>query len=220
MQPDKSRLDELHGAAEQMGLQLSDNQVRQLLGHLDLLAKWNKSFNLTAIREPTDMLRQHLLDSLAVVPALCRSTSRTARKIVDVGSGAGFPGLSLASALPEATIVCVDSVGKKVGFLRQVIAELGIVNASAEHARIETLTDLNADVVTSRAFASLADFTALTRKHLSPSGIWMAMKGKSPDQEMALLTSDVEVFHVEQLTVPGLQSERCLVWMRPVLHSA
>ncbi len=197
-----------------MGLELDGRQVEQLISHLELLVKWSQTYNLTAIREPTAILRQHLLDSLASVPALLRADPAY-KTIVDVGSGAGFPGLTLAIALPESKVLCVDSVGKKVGFIRQVIAELGIGNAVAAHSRIESLQPIEADLVTSRAFASLADFTKLSRKHLSPSGVWMAMKGRTPTTEVDELDADVEVFHVEQLHVPGVEAERCLVWLRP-----
>ena len=214
MFPDSSNVHSLFQISRQMGLELSEIQIQQLLRHLDLLVKWNKIYNLTAIRVREDMLSLHLLDSLIAVPAIHKSVAHTPRKIVDVGSGAGFPGLVIAVAVPDAKIVCVDSVGKKVGFIRQVIAELGLSNASAVHSRIENLPALEADLITSRAFTSLRDFTALTSNHLAPSGVWMAMKGKTPEAEISNLAPRVEVFHVEQLSVPGLLSERCLVWMR------
>lgn len=215
MPPDQTATDELLDAEQAIGLTLSDQQRQQLLAHLELLGKWNQAYNLTAIRDPSDMRRQHLFDSLAVIPALLRQCAGAPKRLLDVGSGAGFPGLSLAVALPDTRITCVDSVGKKAGFMRQVIAELGLGNATAEHARIEQLPEAGADVVTSRAFASLADFTSLTARHLSPAGVWMAMKGKVPDDEIADLPTAVEVFHVEQLQVPGVPGDRCLVWMRP-----
>ncbi|MEO8278098.1 MAG: 16S rRNA (guanine(527)-N(7))-methyltransferase RsmG [Ideonella sp.] len=219
MQPEENRLSNLLEASRQLGLALTAHQGIQLIGHLDLLVKWNKTYNLTAIRDPAEMVLQHLLDSLAVVPALRRSTTKASPRILDVGSGAGFPGLTLAAAMPDSQIICVDSVGKKIGFIRQVIAELGLANAKAEHSRIENLPNVDADVITSRAFASLREFTALTRQHLASDGVWMAMKGKVPDEEIADLELSTQVFHVEQLSVPGLESERCLVWMRPTLAS-
>jgi 16S rRNA (guanine527-N7)-methyltransferase len=112
-------------------------------------------------------------------------------------------------------VVCVDTVGKKAAFIRQAAVELGLRNLGAEHARVEALKSSPFDIITSRAFASLVDFTRLSRALLGPQGVWMAMKGKTPADELSALPSDVEVFHVEPLSVPGLNAERCLVWMRP-----
>jgi 16S rRNA (guanine527-N7)-methyltransferase len=155
---------------------------------------------------------------------------------LDVGSGAGLPGVALAIALPEVLalpllaagagppeapplptvrVTCVDAVAKKAGFIRQVAAELGLSQLQALHGRIETLKMAPADVITCRAFASLADIVRLTRVHLAPSGVWMALKGAVPTDEIAALPTDVEVFHVEPLQVPHLNAQRCLVWMRP-----
>jgi 16S rRNA (guanine527-N7)-methyltransferase len=121
----------------------------------------------------------------------------------------------IAALNPGVHVTCVDTVGKKAAFVRQAAGELGLKNLLAEHARVEQLKAAPFDVIVSRAFASLADFTRLTRQHLAPRGVWMAMKGKTPDDEMAQLPADLTVFHVEHLTVPGLQAERCLVWIRP-----
>lgn len=134
-------------------------------------------------------------------------------RLLDVGSGGGLPGVLLAIARPDVQVCCVDTVGKKAAFVRQVAAELRLSNLRAEHARVEDLHTQH-DIITSRAFASLADFIALTRERLAPAGVWMAMKGKSPDDERAALPPDIDVFHVEQIQVPGLDAERCLVWMR------
>jgi 16S rRNA (guanine527-N7)-methyltransferase len=137
-----------------------------------------------------------------------------AKRLLDVGSGGGLPGVVLAVLESDLSVTCVDTVGKKAAFVRQVAAELGLRNLHAEHARVEQLQLPSFDIVTSRAFASLADFTALTRRHLAPSAVWMAMKGKRPEDEVAALPADIDVFHVEPLRVPGLEAERCLVWMR------
>jgi 16S rRNA (guanine527-N7)-methyltransferase len=134
-------------------------------------------------------------------------------RLLDVGSGGGLPGVLIAVLCPGLQVSCVDTVGKKAAFIRQVGAELGLRNLRAEHARVEQLPG-RYDLITSRAFATLADFVALTRERLMPEGLWLAMKGKRPDEEIAALTTDVEVFHVEPLAVPGLDAERCLVWMR------
>jgi 16S rRNA (guanine527-N7)-methyltransferase len=206
----------LQSGLTQLGLPLSPTQVDLLLAYQALIAKWNRVYNLTAVRSPEEMLTHHLLDSLAVAPALtARFGAERPFRLLDVGAGAGLPGVVIAIALPQAQVTCVDTVAKKASFIRQVAAELGLKNLQSEHARVEALRPQQADVVTSRAFASLADFVALTHQHLRPDGVWMAMKGKPPEAETADLPDDVEVFHVEPLTVPGLDAERCLVWMRP-----
>jgi 16S rRNA (guanine527-N7)-methyltransferase len=135
--------------------------------------------------------------------------------VLDVGSGGGLPGVVLAAMCPTSKVICVDTVGKKAAFVRQAAMELGLPNLEGEHARVEKLRAPAFDLVTSRAFASLADFVSLTRQHLAAGGAWMAMKGKPPEAEMAALPPDIEMFHVEHLDVPGLAAERCLVWMRP-----
>jgi 16S rRNA (guanine527-N7)-methyltransferase len=198
--------------------------VDRLLAYLDLLARWNATYNLTAVREPQQMLTQHLADCLAVVGPLSRQLDQVPRsdsdkspslRVLDVGSGGGLPGVVLAAMLPRWQVVCVDTVGKKAAFIRQVAAELGLGNLDAEHARVEALRAVPFDVITSRAFSSLVDFTRLTRQLLAPQGVWMAMKGKVPRDEISALPAEIQVFHVEPLAVPGLDAERCLVWMRP-----
>jgi 16S rRNA (guanine527-N7)-methyltransferase len=183
--------------------------------YLSLLVKWNAAYNLTAVRDPAQMRAQHLADCLAVIEPLRRQLGggRPVR-VLDVGSGGGLPGVVLAIAEPAWEVTCVDAVGKKAAFIRQVAAEVALPNLHAEHARVELLRAPLFDVITARAFASLADFTRLTRALLAPGGIWMAMKGRRPDDELAALPPDVTAFHVEPLTVPGLQAERCLIWIR------
>lgn len=199
-----------------LSLDISDTQGELLHRFMALLQRWNGTYNLTSVRDPTQMLTQHLADCLAIVPALRRQRDASnAKRLLDVGSGGGLPGVVLAILESSLSATCVDTVGKKAAFVRQVAAELGLRNLHAEHARVEQLAAAPFDIVTSRAFASLLDFTALTKRHLAPGAVWMAMKGKRPDDEMAALPVDVEVFHVEQLVVPGLDAERCLVWMRP-----
>lgn len=206
----------LIAAATQLGLALAETHVELLLSYLDLLQRWNRTYNLTAVRDPDQMLTQHLVDCLAVIGPLDRHFGASApRRLLDVGSGAGLPGVVIAALRPQVDVTCVDAVGKKAAFIRQVAVTLRLPNLHAEHARVEHLDAGQFDVVTSRAFASLADFTALTRKHLADDGIWLAMKGKDPSDEGAALPPGVELFHVEQLTVPGLDAARCLVWMRP-----
>lgn len=203
-----------------LGLEASARQQDQLWGHALLMGKWNRVYNLTALRSPQDMLTHHLLDSLAVVPALDRhlATGRGAAsaplRVMDVGSGGGLPGVTLAVMRPQLQVVCVDAVVKKTTFIQQVAAELGLDHLKAVHGRVEALSLPPFDLITSRAFASLADMVALTRGHLAPGGVWMAMKGQHPHEEIAALPPDIEVFHVEPLTVPGLDAQRCVVWMR------
>ena len=201
------------GAAE-LGLSLSDAQFGQLLAYLALIQKWNRVYNLTAVRDPQDMLRHHLLDSLTAVAPLVRHTRGQPAKVLDVGSGGGLPGIVLAICRPELEVSCVDTVGKKAAFIAQVAASLKLPNLHGLHARVETLAG-PFDVVCCRAFAALPDFVTWSRGALAPQGVWMAMKGKHPQAEIDGLPADVQVFHVEPLTVPGLDVERCMVWMRP-----
>jgi 16S rRNA (guanine527-N7)-methyltransferase len=183
--------------------------------YLGLLAKWNAAYNLTAVRDPSQMRAQHLADCLAVVEPLRRQIGAgIPARVLDVGSGGGLPGVVLAIAEPVWQITCVDAVGKKAAFIRQVAAELALPNLRAEHARVETLQAAPFDVITARAFAALAEFTRVTSMLLAPAGVWMAMKGKRPDAELAALPSTIKAFHVEPLQVPGLAAERCLVWLR------
>ena len=208
--PQQQRLAE---GATALGLNLSAAQHAQLLAYLDLLAKWNKVYNLTAVRDPAEMLTHHLLDSLAVIAPLVRHTQGGAARVLDVGSGGGLPGVVIAICCPEMSVACVDAVAKKAAFVQQAAGVLGLSNLRGVHARVETLTG-PFDVVGSRAFASLVDFTSGSQAALAPQGVWMAMKGKHPAEEMVVLPAGVEVFHVEQLAVPGLDAERCIVWMR------
>jgi 16S rRNA (guanine527-N7)-methyltransferase len=193
---------------------LTDTQVDQLLAYVAMMGQWGKTYNLTAVRNPADMLRLHLLDSLVVRAPLWRHLKGQPAAVLDVGSGGGLPGVVLAITMPQLEVVCVDAVSKKTAFVRQVAAELRLPNLRAEHARVETLQAKPWDVITSRAFASLLDFVTLTQTLRAPAGVWMAMKGKHPADEIAVLPPDVAVFHVEPLQVPGLAAERCLVWMR------
>lgn len=205
--------DEIAALCAQCGLQPGATQLQALADYLALLQRWNATYNLTAVRDPSAMLTQHLADCLAVVAPVLRQGE--SGRLLDVGSGGGLPGVVIATLLPAWHVTCVDAVGKKMAFVRQVAGTLPLPNLHAEHTRIEQLKHPPYRLITSRAFASLADFTRLTRPHLAPGGVWMAMKGRAPDDELAELPPDVEVFHVEQLAVPGLDAQRCLVWMRP-----
>ena len=203
----------LQTGAEALGTPITEAQADTLLAYLALLQRWNATHNLTAIRDPAAMLTQHLADCLAVIPPLRRHLPQG--RLLDVGSGGGLPGVVVAVMQPGIDVTCVDAVGKKAAFVRQVAGVLGLRNLHAAHARVEDLREAPFDVITSRAFASLADFVALTRRHLGADGVWLAMKGREPADEIAALPADVEVFHVEPLQVPGLDAQRCLVWMRP-----
>ncbi|HMN22486.1 MAG TPA: 16S rRNA (guanine(527)-N(7))-methyltransferase RsmG [Ottowia sp.] len=201
------------GTAE-LGLALDAPALGDLLAYLDLLAKWNRVYNLTALRDPEQMLTHHLLDSLAVVAPLRRHTGGAAVRLLDVGSGGGLPGAVIAICCPEIEVTCVDAVAKKASFIQQVSATLGRGNLQGRHARVESIEQCF-DVIVSRAFASLGDFVRLSRHARAEGGIWLAMKGKVPSDEIAALPAWVQVFHVEHLIVPGLDAERCLVWLRP-----
>ena len=206
----RARLSE--GAAA-LGVTLSDEQRGQLLDYLALLGKWNKVYNLTAVRDPAEMLTHHLLDSLSIIAPLRRHTGGQPARLLDVGSGGGLPGVVIAICFPEIQVSCVDAVAKKAAFVQQVAVALRLPNLRGVHARVEAVQD-KFDVITSRAFASLADFTEWSAPALAEGAVWLAMKGKRPDDEIAALPPGVEVFHVEQLQVPGLGAERCLLWLR------
>lgn len=199
----------------------SDPRLERYLG---LLAQWNTAYNLTAIRDPVQMRTQHVADCAAVVEPIRRELSRKAdgpptagdaKRLLDVGSGGGLPGVILALAEASWDVTCVDAVGKKAAFIRQVASELGLPNLHAEHARVEALKLPPFDLIICRAFAALPEFVEVTRELLAANGVWVAMKGKRPDNELAALAPNVDVFHVEPLTVPGLDAHRCLIWMRP-----
>jgi 16S rRNA (guanine527-N7)-methyltransferase len=203
----------LREGAEALGVPLTGGQLAQLLDFVDLIGKWNKVYNLTAVRDPAEMINQHLLDSLAVIQPLRRHTGGREVRLLDVGSGAGLPGVVIAICCPEVQVDCVDAVAKKAAFIQQVAVALKLANLRSLHSRVERLTGPY-DVIVSRAFASLADFVNWSAGALAPGGVWLAMKGRHPDQEIAELPPAAQMFHVEQLRVPGVDAERCIVWMR------
>ena len=204
----------LRSGVEALGLVLTDTQIKHLLDYAALIQKWNKVYNLTALRDPAEMLTHHLLDSLTAVAPLARHTQGQSIKVLDVGSGGGLPGVVLAICMPELQVTCVDTVAKKAAFVQQVAVSLRLPNLRGIHARVESLADPYT-VICSRAFASLPDFVSWSRMALAEGGVWMAMKGKHPQAEIDALPADVKVFHVEPLNVPGLDVERCMVWMAP-----
>ena len=208
---------QLRAGLQALDLALDDAQITALLDYVDLIQKWTRVYNLTAVRDPQDMLTHHLLDSLAVVRPLRQQLAALGRdesvRVLDVGAGAGLPGVVLAICCPSMTVHCVDTVAKKAAFVQQAAVSLKLPRLRGIHARVESLTEPY-DLVCSRAFASLADFTQWSVGALAPQGVWMAMKGKHPAAELLALDPALQVFHVEPLQVPGLDAERCLVWMR------
>lgn len=189
------------------GSALDDAQIESLLRYLDLLARWNRTYNLTAVRDPAAMVTRHLLDSLAILPWVPEG------RLLDAGSGAGLPGLPLAIARPQLEVTLLDSAGKKVRFLSQACRELGLANVTPVQARLESyLPALEFQAVVSRAFASLADFARAAR-HLAGTAHLLAMKGRYPGDELAALPSWLRIESIEPLAVPGLQEDRHLVIM-------
>lgn len=203
----------LDAGARLLGVSLEPVQLDHLLAYLGLLQKWAKVYNLTALRDRQEMLTHHLLDSLAVVGPLLKQTAGRPVRLLDVGSGAGLPGAVIAICCPQVRVDCVDTVAKKAAFIQQAAATLLLPNLRGLHARVESL-DEPYDLIVSRAFASLADFVHWSAGALAREGVWMAMKGKHPAHEFEALPATVAVFHVEQLAVPGLDAERCLIWLR------
>jgi 16S rRNA (guanine527-N7)-methyltransferase len=212
----RPREPDLRAGLQALQLDVSDGQVAQLLDYLDLIAKWTQVYNLTAVRDPAEMLTHHLLDSLAVISPLRRHLAEAGlshASLLDVGSGAGLPGVVIAICCPEVAVTCVDTVAKKAAFIKQAALALKLPRLNGLHARVETIGQ-PFDVICSRAFASLHDFTQWSAGALKPGGVWLAMKGKYPADEIVALPASAEVFHVEQLQVPGLDAERCILWVR------
>lgn len=205
-------------ACEAMGVVLSSEKRQKLIDYLNNLLKWNKTYNLTAIRNPEQGLIHHIFDSLSVVAPLKKYfeiKKIEAPKIMDVGSGGGLPGSVLAIALDQARITCVDTVEKKTSFIRQMASVLKLNNLEAIHSRVENIEPAHADLVISRAFASLEDFADLSGRHVKQDGILVGMKGKNPGEEIEALINKGQwkIEKIESLLVPELQADRCLVWM-------
>jgi 16S rRNA (guanine527-N7)-methyltransferase len=198
---------ELERGCEQLGFQLAAPSLQQLDDYLDLIVKWNAVHNLTAIREKPKMVTHHVLDSLAVAPHLAPNSS-----VLDVGSGAGLPGIPLAIARPDLRVTLLDSNRKKAAFLQQAIATLKLTNVAIAAERVEAFVAPHAfDVVISRAFSDLAEFAASSACHLAPNGVLFAMKGVHPHEELARLPANFLLKEVVTLTVPGLDAQRRLV---------
>ena len=204
-QMNKSLSDQLQQGIAQLGLSIDNDAQQKLLAYLALLVKWNKTYNLTAIRDPHQMVTHHLLDSLAVLPHLEKG------RWLDVGCGAGLPGLVLAICQPDWEITLIDSNSKKTGFVQQAIIELAITNARVHCIRVEDFQPkLKYGGIISRAFTELGDFVRITRHLLMPDGSWVAMKGL-PEQELANVPVECTIKKIIPLTVPGLNAARSLV---------
>ena len=194
------------GLAE-LGLDLSDAVQHKMLAFRDLLLKWNKTYNLTALRDPEQAISHHLLDSLTILPHVGTGP------LLDVGSGGGLPGIPLAIACPGLSVGMVDTVQKKASFLQQASIELGLKNVTVHHARVEEMQGQYAQI-SSRAFAEIGLFISLTRHLLAPGGRWLAMKGVRPDDEIAALPAGITVEAIISLIVPGLEAERHLIILK------
>jgi 16S rRNA (guanine527-N7)-methyltransferase len=194
------------GLAE-LGIALPADAQHKLIDFRDLLLKWNKTYNLTALRDPEQAISHHLLDSLAILPHIGNGP------LLDVGSGGGLPGIPLAIACPKLAVTMVDTVQKKATFLQQAAIELKLTNATVHHARVEEMSGQYAQI-SSRAFAEIGLFIGLTRHLLAPGGRWLAMKGVRPDDELKALPADITVEAIIPLTVPGLDAERHLIILK------
>lgn len=216
----------LVAGASQLGLSLTEREIAAIAEYGLLIQKWNKVYNLTSKARTEEILVLHLLDVLAIVPyfgkcikgisfcdPLVSDKNKTLR-VLDIGSGAGLPGVILAILFPELKIICVDAVQKKITFLTHVRTRLSLVNLQAEHGRIENIYPLNVNIVVSRAFAEISAMVSLTQQHLCAGGHWLAMKGRGFENEVANLVEKYAVFHVEQLLVPGLDAQRFLLDLR------
>ena len=203
----KTSKEKLIQGVQQIGLDLSDEQLDKLVELQAQLMKWNNAFNLTAITDESEILKLHLLDSLAIAPFWRFDTT------LDVGTGAGFPGLPLAIALPEQEFHLLDSNSKKIRFIKQQIHHLGLTNVSVFHQRIEKHQG-RYDAIVSRAFASLIDMLQLTQPLLAENGRWMAMKGTYPEEEIAHLPDWAIEVENHPIRVPNLHAERCLIELK------
>jgi len=198
-----SGCDLLKSGIEQLGLDATAAQIDSLLAFVALIEKWNKAFNLTAIRDRDEILRLHILDSLTVLPFI------TGEKIIDVGTGAGLPGIPLAIFMPSVQFTLLDSNSKKTRFVQQAILELNLKNVEVVHGRVESLArNGEYDAVLSRAFASLSDIMLLTDYLLQSEGVLIAMKGQIPVQELKNITRS---YSVKSIVVPGVEAERCVL---------
>lgn len=199
----------LQQGLQQMNIDLTVPQQLQLLAFIDLLKKWNSTYNLTALRNDQDVISHHILDSLTLLPYV-----EHARGLIDVGSGGGMPGIPVAIARPDLPVALLDANSKKTSFLQQAVIELGLTNVQVITARVEAMVGEQFDVITSRAFAELNDFITITKQLMAKGGCWAAMKGVYPYEEIERLPDHVELIQVDKLTVPHLNAERHMVLVR------
>ena len=202
---------QLRDGIQALGLDIDEAKQAKLLDYAALLQKWNKTYNLTALRDPAQTVSHHLLDSLTLLPYI-----EHAQTMLDVGSGGGQPGIPTAICRPDLNITLLDANTKKTAFLQQAVIELGLANVRVVSGRVEAVQDFQADIITSRAFAELADFVNWTAHLLKDGGRWVAMKGVYPEEEIAKLPDTVAVERVEALHVPGLDAERHMVVLKKV----
>ena len=202
--------EQLQSGLNAMNLDLTMPQQLLLLEYVALLKKWNSTYNLTALRDENTMISHHLLDSLTLLPYVAN-----AQTLMDVGSGGGMPGIPTAICRPDLHTTLLDSNTKKTTFLQQAVIELGLKNVTVASGRVEAMHDKKVDVVTSRAFAELHDFIALTKHLLNENGYWAAMKGVYPYEELENVPQNIEVYQIDKLNVPTLNAERHMVLMRP-----
>ena len=203
---------QLRSGLQALSLELSTDQQKKLLDFLALLLKWNKVYNLTSIRLADDMLTHHVMDCLAAVAAVMHEAPDS-KTLLDVGSGGGLPSVVFAIVCPHMQVTAVDAVAKKAAFIETVAHTLTLSNLKGRHSRVESL-DETFDLVVSRAFASLKDFTAWSDKALRTGGAWAAMKGKIPEEEIAELPAHIQIQGIQTLNVPGLDAQRCLIWLK------
>ena len=201
---------QLRDGIQALGLDIDEAKQAKLLDYAALLQKWNKTYNLTALRDPAQTVSHHLLDSLTLLPYI-----EHAQTMLDVGSGGGQPGIPTAICRPDLDITLLDANTKKTTFLRQAVIELGLNNVTVASGRVEEMHDKKVDVVTSRAFAELKDFISLTAHLLNEQGYWAAMKGVYPYEELEQVPENVEIVKVDKLSVPMLEAERHMVIMKP-----
>ncbi len=210
------QLEQLEQVLQALQLPADASSRQRLLQYLQLLQRWNRVHNLTSVRDPERMLSLHLADCLAVLAPLDR---RAPRRVLDVGSGAGLPGLVLAVMRPHWQLLLVDAVQKKCAFLRQAVAELHLRNVEVVHGRVEQLRLPPVDCIVSRALGDLAELARISEHLLLPGGAWAAMKGHVPQDELRALPATLQ-HQVEELRVPGLEARRCVVWMWPAASPA
>ncbi|WP_019616205.1 16S rRNA (guanine(527)-N(7))-methyltransferase RsmG [Psychromonas ossibalaenae] len=206
-----SLLQQLQHMLEKTDIEVSEFQQNQLVQLVELLNKWNKAYNLTSVRDPKQMLVKHIMDSIVVSPYL------QGERFIDVGTGPGLPGLPLAILNPDKQFVLLDSLGKRLRFIRQVLLELGLKNVTAVQSRVEEYQpEQKFDVVLSRAFASLQDMLFWCKHLPNENGHFLALKGQFPEQEVANLDKDFEFIESISLNVPDLEGERCLVKVKRI----